>query len=174
MSYHLQVHTSINWHFKPKSPHEQTTPLAPSPTSKEEQRGSGIDRTHRPPAPSCPSRPTVYSMVWRTLCCHPPSDGRRRRRRPGRGVWFRFLHRLELVSTVKMGVPKFYRWISERYPCLSEVVKEHQVGELRPWRKKWARGPLCSVGPRPSSCLWCWSAAAKEEEKGDRGLAASR
>lgn len=53
-----------------------------------------------------------------------------------------FLHRLELVSTVKMGVPKFYRWISERYPCLSEVVKEHQVGELRPRRKKRARGPL--------------------------------
>lgn len=26
-----------------------------------------------------------------------------------------------------MGVPKFYRWISERYPCLSETVKELQV-----------------------------------------------
>ena len=25
------------------------------------------------------------------------------------------------------GVPKFYRWISERYPCLSQVVKDYQV-----------------------------------------------
>ena len=39
------------------------------------------------------------------------------------------LPRLELALTVEMGVPKFYRWISERYACLSEVVKEHQVGE---------------------------------------------
>lgn len=26
-----------------------------------------------------------------------------------------------------MGVPKLYRWLSERYPCLSEVVSDSQV-----------------------------------------------
>ncbi|XP_067006470.2 5'-3' exoribonuclease 1 [Anabrus simplex] len=29
-----------------------------------------------------------------------------------------------------MGVPKFFRWISERYPCLSEVVREYQIPEF--------------------------------------------
>ncbi|XP_014661777.1 PREDICTED: 5'-3' exoribonuclease 1-like [Priapulus caudatus] len=29
-----------------------------------------------------------------------------------------------------MGVPKFYRWISERYPCLSEVVNDYQIPEF--------------------------------------------
>ncbi|XP_056148713.1 5'-3' exoribonuclease 1 [Lampris incognitus] len=29
-----------------------------------------------------------------------------------------------------MGVPKFYRWISERYPCLSEIVNERQIPEF--------------------------------------------
>lgn len=29
-----------------------------------------------------------------------------------------------------MGVPKFYRWISERYPCLSQVVKDYQIPEF--------------------------------------------
>ncbi|UYV66032.1 XRN1 [Cordylochernes scorpioides] len=26
-----------------------------------------------------------------------------------------------------MGVPKFFRWINERYPCICEVVKEYQI-----------------------------------------------
>lgn len=26
-----------------------------------------------------------------------------------------------------MGVPKFFRYMSERYPCLSELVKDYQV-----------------------------------------------
>ncbi|KAK5646017.1 hypothetical protein RI129_004481 [Pyrocoelia pectoralis] len=29
-----------------------------------------------------------------------------------------------------MGVPKFFRYISERYPCLSEIVKEYQIPEF--------------------------------------------
>ncbi|XP_076269715.1 5'-3' exoribonuclease pacman [Rhynchophorus ferrugineus] len=29
-----------------------------------------------------------------------------------------------------MGVPKFFRFISERYPCLSEVVKDYQIPEF--------------------------------------------
>lgn len=29
-----------------------------------------------------------------------------------------------------MGVPKFYRYMSERYPCLSQVIKEHQIPEF--------------------------------------------
>lgn len=29
-----------------------------------------------------------------------------------------------------MGVPKFFRYISERYPCLSELVRENQVPEF--------------------------------------------
>lgn len=56
------------------------------------------------------------------------------------GVWFRFGPE-ELVLTVEMGVPKFYRWISERYPCLSEVVKEHQVGERAGGRRDGVSSP---------------------------------
>ena len=38
------------------------------------------------------------------------------------------IYRLSVSSLLfDMGVPKFYRWISERYPCLSQVIKEYQV-----------------------------------------------
>ncbi|KAF5297711.1 hypothetical protein FQA39_LY12042 [Lamprigera yunnana] len=33
-------------------------------------------------------------------------------------------------NQLHMGVPKFFRFISERYPCLSEVVKEYQIPEF--------------------------------------------
>ncbi|KAJ1346829.1 hypothetical protein KIN20_001732 [Parelaphostrongylus tenuis] len=29
-----------------------------------------------------------------------------------------------------MGVPKFYRWISERYPCLSELINDAEIPEF--------------------------------------------
>ena len=38
--------------------------------------------------------------------------------------------RLTSVFSREMGVPKFYRYMSERYPCLSQVIKEHQIPEF--------------------------------------------
>ncbi|XP_065889991.1 5'-3' exoribonuclease 1-like [Dysidea avara] len=29
-----------------------------------------------------------------------------------------------------MGIPKFYRWISERYPCLSQVIAQQQIPDF--------------------------------------------
>ncbi|KAK6023488.1 XRN 5'-3' exonuclease [Ostertagia ostertagi] len=42
------------------------------------------------------------------------------------------LRPLFFLSDVKagMGVPKFYRWISERYPCLSEVISDTEIPEF--------------------------------------------
>ena len=40
------------------------------------------------------------------------------------------------VGLRAMGIPKFYRWISERYPCLSQVIAQQQVvcvGGLTHW-----------------------------------------
>ena len=35
-----------------------------------------------------------------------------------------------IMTCFRMGVPKFYRWISERYPCLSQVLKEYQIPQF--------------------------------------------
>lgn len=65
-----------------------------------------------------------------------------------------------------MGVPKFYRWISERYPCLSQVLKEHQVrsGARRTLSLATFRGSAERVSPQraspPAFALpgrGCWS-----------------
>lgn len=46
-----------------------------------------------------------------------------------------------------MGVPKFFRYISERYPCLSELAREHSVS---------MRLCLCmSVRVRGCVCVCC-------------------
>ena len=49
-----------------------------------------------------------------------------------------------------MGVPKFYRWISERYPCLSEVVKDYQVSLTC------CHDPCCPAGNKTVHELGTW------------------
>lgn len=39
------------------------------------------------------------------------------------------------AQVFEMGVPKFYRWISERYPCLAQIIKDYQVGFI--WKLVW-------------------------------------
>ena len=34
-----------------------------------------------------------------------------------------------------MGVPKFYRWISERYPNIGRVIDDNQVGLVQVLRR---------------------------------------
>lgn len=82
-----------------------------------------------PPLPEDPALPRVGSAALSAALCGrrgcqrgAPEGGRSAARGclgPA-GPW-----------AVAMGVPKFYRWISERYPCLSQVLKEHQVSRER-------------------------------------------
>lgn len=61
-----------------------------------------------------------------------------------------------------MGVPKFYRWISERYPCLSQVLKEHQVS--RAPSAAACRGPV--PAPRQGGGEGSWPAPRRGEGGG--------
>lgn len=86
-----------------------------------------------------------------------------------------------------MGVPKFYRWISERYPCLSQVLKEHQVSWE--WGAAACQGPVpgrggpdwrlgaglvpewaCGVGPEPRPSRPQRPAAGSGGRLGDGGV----
>ena len=51
-----------------------------------------------------------------------------------------------------MGVPKFYRWISERYPCLSQVVKDYQVGII--WNYFYIPHPLVGINNNPCTFIY--------------------
>ena len=37
---------------------------------------------------------------------------------------------LRLLSTGIMGVPKFFRWMSERYPAISQLIAENRIPEF--------------------------------------------
>lgn len=79
-----------------------------------------------------------------------------------------------------MGVPKFYRWISERYPCLSQVLKEHQVSRERGFTARpgpAAEGNLGGQGPEPAGRERAGAgraapSAARQSEEGGRRFGA--
>lgn len=48
-----------------------------------------------------------------------------------------------------MGVPKFFRYISERYPCLSELVRENQVNKRNFYRSDDEIKFCCSFASKP-------------------------
>lgn len=71
-------------------------------------------------------------------------------------------------AAAAMGVPKFYRWISERYPCLSQVLKEHQVSVARA-----ASCPGTTGGSEPGGARGSgrggWSRSPGKQQKCVRG-----
>lgn len=145
----------------------RSRPCVPGAAVRRPRGGSRPGPAPLPPRPGPPRSGAAPCPLAAGGAGARPLSARRAGRRAERGprclvpagLWGR-------RGAVAMGVPKFYRWISERYPCLSQVLKEHQVSWERSgaaWHRpapggswpspRWDEGEGRAAGPRPRPAL---------------------